>query len=66
MEEIKIGSCLFSNLTSTKGIEVTLDFGGHYQIEGKSLNDFINEEGIINEDDLLEYFELKLRERNRG
>lgn len=66
MEQIKIGSCLFRNLTSSKGIEVTLDFGGHYIFEGKSLNDFINEEGIINEDDLLEYFEIQLRERNRG
>lgn len=66
MEQIKIGSCKFRNLTSSKGIEVTLDFGGHYIFEGKSLNDFINEEGIINEDDLLEYFELKLRAKNRG
>lgn len=66
MEQIKIGSCLFRNLTSSKGIEVTLDFGGHYIFEGKSLNDFINEEGNINEDDLLEYFENQLRERNRG
>lgn len=66
MEQIKIGSCLFRNLTSSKGIEVSLDFGGHYIFEGKSLNDFINEEGIINEDDLLEYFELKLRAKNRG
>ena len=65
MEQIKIGSCLFRNLTSSKGIEVSLDFGGHYIFEGKSLNDFINEEGIINEDDLLEYFEIQLRERNR-
>lgn len=66
MEQIKIGSCLFRNLTSSKGIEVSLDFGGHYIFEGKSLNDFINEEGNINEDDLLEYFELKLRAKNRG
>lgn len=60
MEQIKIGSCLFRNLTSTKGIEVRLDFGGVYQFEGKTLSDFENE------DDLLEYFEVKLRERNRG
>ena len=66
MEQIKIGSCLFRNLTSSKGIEVSLDFGGHYIFEGKSLNDFINEEGNINEDDLLKYFELKLRAKNRG
>lgn len=66
MEQIKIGSCLFRNLTSSKGIEVTLDFGGHYQFEGKSLSDFQNEDGIINEDDLLEYFESKLRAKNRG
>lgn len=66
MEQIKIGSCLFRNLTTSKGIEVTLDFGGHYIFDGKSLNDFINENGNINEDDLLEYFELKLRAKNRG
>ena len=66
MEQIKIGSCLFKNLTNSKGIEVTLDFGGHYFFEGKSLNDFINDEGNINEDDLLEFFEIQLRERNRG
>lgn len=66
MEQIKIGSCKFKNLTSSKGIEVTLDFGGHYIFEGKYLSDFENEEGIINEDDLLEYFELKLRAKNRG
>lgn len=66
MEQIKIGSCLFRNLTSSKGIEITLDFGGHYIFEGKSLNDFQNEEGNINEDDLLEYFESKLRAKNRG
>lgn len=65
MEQIKIGSCLFSNLTSTKGIEVTLDFGGHYIFEGKSLNDFEDKEGNINEDDLLEYFEIQLRAKNR-
>jgi hypothetical protein len=66
MEQIKIGSCKFKNLTSSKGIEVTLDFGGHYIFEGKSLNEFINDEGNINEDDLLEFFEIQLRERNRG
>lgn len=66
MEQIKIGSCLFRNLTSSKGIEVSLDFGGYYQIEGKSLNDFENEEGNINEDELLEYFENQLRAKNRG
>ncbi len=66
MEQIKIGSCKFTNLTSTKGIEVTLDFGGHYIFEGKSLSDFENEEGNINEDDLLEYFEIQLRAKNRG
>lgn len=66
MEKIKVGSCLFKNLTSTKGIEVTLDFGGHYIFEGKSLSDFENEEGNINEDDLLEYFENQLRAKNRG
>lgn len=60
MEQIKIGSCLFRNLTSSKGIEVTLDFGGHYIFEGKSLNDFENE------DELIEYFESKLRAKNRG
>lgn len=66
MEQIKIGSCLFKNLTNSKGIEVTLDFGGHYIFEGKSLNDFQNENGNINEDDLLEYFESNLRAKNRG
>lgn len=66
MEQIKIGSCLFRNLTSSKGIEVSLDFGGHYIFEGKSLNDFMNNEGKINEDDLLEYFEIQLRAKNRG
>lgn len=65
MEQIKIGSCLFSNLTSSKGIEVSLDFGGHYIFEGKSLNDFEDKEGNINEDDLLEYFENQLRAKNR-
>lgn len=60
MEQIKNGSCLFRNLTSSKGIEITLDFGGHYIFEGKSLNDFENE------DDLLEYFEIQLRAKNRG
>lgn len=65
MEEIKIGSCKFRNLTSSKGIDVRLDFGGHYQFEGKTLSDFEDKDGNINEDDLLEYFELKLRERNR-
>lgn len=66
MEQIKIGSCLFSNLTSSKGIEVRLDFGGHYIFEGKSLSDFEDKEGNINEDDLLEYFENQLRAKNRG
>lgn len=66
MEQIKIGSCLFKNLTNSKGIEVSLDFGGHYIFEGKSLNDFEDKDGNINEDDLLEYFELKLRAKNRG
>lgn len=66
MEQIKIGSCLFTNLTSSKGIEVTLDFGGHYQFEGKSLNDFEDKDGNINEDNLLEYFESQLRAKNRG
>lgn len=60
MEQIKIGSCLFRNLTSSKGIEVSLDFGGHYQIEGKTLSEFENE------DELLEYFEIQLRAKNRG
>lgn len=66
MDKIKIGSCLFKNLTSTKGIEVILDFGGHYQFEGKSLSDFEDKDGNINEDDLLEYFENQLRAKNRG
>lgn len=65
MEQIKIGSCLFRNLTSSKGIEVSLDFGGHYQIEGKTLSEFEDKEGNINEDDLLEYFEIQLRAKNR-
>lgn len=65
MEQIKIGSCLFRNLTFSKGIEVTLEFGGKYKIEGKTLEEFADENGNINEDDLLEYFEIQLRERNR-
>jgi len=66
MEQIKIGSCLFRNLTSSKGIELSLDFGGHYIFEGKSLSDFEDKDGNINEDDLLEYFESQLCKRNRG
>lgn len=69
MKEVRIGACAIKNYS--KGIKVTLDFGvdsGNdkiYQFEGKTLTDFGDEEGNINEDKLLDYVATCLDKHNR-
>ena len=73
MKEVKIGACSIKNYScaNIKGIKVTLDFGLNtdndrvYQFEGKTLSDFKDEEGNINEEELLDYVATCLGKRNR-
>ena len=70
MKEVKIGACAIKNYS--KGIKVTLDFGLNtdndrvYQFEGKMLSDFEDEEGNVNEEELLDYVATCLDKRNRN
>ena len=69
MKEVKIGACAIKNYS--KGIKVTLDFGLNtdndrtYHFEGRTLSDFEDKEGNINEDVLLAYVATCLDKHNR-
>jgi len=73
MKEVRIGAFAVKNYSyaNIKGIKVTLDFGLNtdndrvYQFEGKMLSDFEDEDGNINEDELLDYVATCLGKRNR-
>lgn len=73
MKEVKIGACSIKNYScaNINGIKVTLDFGLNtandrvYQFEGKTLADFEDEEGNINEEELLDYVATCLDKHNR-
>lgn len=73
MKEVRIGACIIKNYScaNIKGIKVTLDFGINtdkdsvYQFEGKTLSDFEDKEGNINEDKLFDYVTTCLQKRNR-
>lgn len=69
MKEVRLGACAVKNYS--KGIKATLDFGLNtdndriYQFEGKTLSDFEDEEGNVNEEELLDYVATCLDKRNR-
>ena len=69
MKEVKIGACSIKNYS--KGIKVTLDFGLNtdndrvYHFEGRTLSDFEDEEGNVNEEELLDYVATCLDKHNR-
>ena len=69
MKEVKIVAFAINNYS--KRIKFTLDFGLNtdndrvYQFEGKMLSDFEDEEGNVNEEELLDYVATCLDKRNR-